>query len=467
MIRNLRETKDKNTAHDWLKTNLAKFTRLLQGQRDLLAVSKLILSELAPLVSMQHGVFYFNEGPEGGEADLKLLASYAYRARKNVANRFRVGEGLVGQCAFEKDRILLVDVPSDYIHINSGLGEAKPLNIVVLPVLFEGQVKAVIELASFHRFSDIHLTFFDQLTESIGIVLNTITATMRTEELLKQSQSLANELQTRQAELTETNRRLQEQAKTLQESEERLRQQQDELQQTNEELEEKANLLAKQNLEVERKNQEIERASRALQEKAEQLEITSKYKSEFLANMSHELRTPLNSMLILAKLLAESEENLTDKQREFARTIYSSGSDLLDLINEILDLSKIESGMMEVEVGRVMFNDLSEYVERTFRQVAHDKGLEFSVHADALLPPGIYTDQRRLQQVLKNLLSNSFKFTERGRVSINITPATSGWVGENEDHPDAGAVETVPAAVTGTEIYPRQRPKHFRGVPQA
>jgi signal transduction histidine kinase len=217
--------------------------------------------------------------------------------------------------------------------------------------LFEGQIKAVIELASFHRFSDIHLTFFDQLTESIGIVLNTITATMRTEELLKQSQTLANELQTRQAELTETNKRLQEQAKTLQESEERLRQQQDELQQTNEELEEKANLLAKQNLEVERKNQEIERASRALHEKAEQLEVTSKYKSEFLANMSHELRTPLNSMLILAKLLSEAEDNLTEKQREFARTIYSSGSYLLDLINEILDLSKIESGMMEVEMG--------------------------------------------------------------------------------------------------------------------
>ena len=372
---------------------------------------------------MQHGVFYLNEGPEHGEADMKLLASYAYRERKNIANRFRAGEGLVGQCAFEKERILLTDVPANYIQINSGLGEAPPLNIVVLPVLFEGQIKAVIELASFHRFSDIHLTFFDQLTESIGIVLNTITATMRTEELLKQSQTLANELQTRQAELTETNRRLQEQAKTLQESEERLRQQQDELQQTNEELEEKANLLAKQNLEVERKNQEIERASRALQEKAEQLALTSKYKSEFLANMSHELRTPLNSMLILAKLLAEGEENLTDKQREFARTIYSSGSDLLELINEILDLSKIESGMMEVELGRVMFNDLAEYVERTFRQVAHDKGLEFSIHADPALPHGVYTDQRRLQQVLKNLLSNAFKFTERGRVSINMTPA--------------------------------------------
>jgi HAMP domain-containing protein/CheY-like chemotaxis protein/signal transduction histidine kinase len=467
MIRNLRETTDKNTAQDWLKTNLAKFTRLLQGQRDLLAVSKLILSELAPLVSMQHGVFYLNEGPENGDADMKLLASYAYRERKSIASRFRAGEGLVGQCAFEKDRILLTDVPANYIQINSGLGEAPPLNIVVLPVLFEGQVKAVIELASFQRFSDIHLTFFDQLTESIGIVLNTITATMRTEELLKQSQSLANELQTRQAELTETNRRLQEQAKTLQESEERLRQQQDELQQTNEELEEKANLLAKQNLEVERKNQEIERASRALQEKAEQLALTSKYKSEFLANMSHELRTPLNSMLILAKLLAESEENLTDKQQEFARTIYSSGSDLLELINEILDLSKIESGMMEVEVGRASYNDLAEYMERTFRQVAHDKGLNFDIQLGHDLPQGIFTDQRRLQQVLKNLLSNAFKFTDKGRVSINISPATSGWNSDNQTLNNAESVIAFSVSDTGIGISPDKHKIIFEAFQQA
>jgi HAMP domain-containing protein/CheY-like chemotaxis protein/signal transduction histidine kinase len=467
MIRNLRETTEKNTAQDWLKTNLAKFTRLLQGQRDLLAVSKLILSELAPLVSMQHGVFYLNEGTETSEADMKLLASYAYRERKNISNRFKAGEGLVGQCAFEKERILLTDVPADYIHINSGLGEAPPLNIVVLPVLFEGQIKAVIELASFHRFSDIHLTFFDQLTESIGIVLNTITATMRTEELLKQSQTLANELQTRQSELTETNRRLQEQAKTLQESEERLRQQQDELQQTNEELEEKANLLAKQNLEVERKNQEIEKASRDLKEKAEQLLVTTKYKSEFLANMSHELRTPLNSMLILAKLLSDGEDNLTEKQREFARTIYSSGSDLLELINEILDLSKIEAGMMDVELGRVVFTDLADYVERTFRQVAHDKNLDFSIHADEGLPNGIYTDQRRLQQVLKNLLSNAFKFTERGRVAITITPAKNGW---NKDHPILANAEGVIAFSvkdTGIGIAPDKHRIIFEAFQQA
>jgi signal transduction histidine kinase len=266
--------------------------------------------------------------------------------------------------------------------------------------------------------------------------------------------------------LTETNRRLQEQAKTLQQSEERLRQQQDELQQTNEELEEKANLLAKQNLEVERKNQEIERASHALQEKAEQLALTSKYKSEFLANMSHELRTPLNSMLILAKLLAEGED-LTAKQQEFARTIHGSGSDLLELINEILDMSKIEAGMMEVEIGRVMFNDLCEYVDRNFRQVAHDKNLDFSIQADPTIPPGIYTDQRRLQQVLKNLLSNAFKFTERGRVSVSITAATRGWNAEHKILNSAEAVIAFSVKDTGIGIAPDKHRIIFEPFQQA
>ena len=291
MIRNLKDTTAKNTEQDWLKTNLAKFTRLLQGQRDLLAVPKMVLSELSPLVSAQHGVFYLNEAPDG-EANLKLLASYGYRERKHISNRFREGEGLVGQCAFEKQRILLTDVPDDYIKINSGLGEATPANIIVLPVLFEGNVKAVVELASFHRFSEVHLTFLDQLTESIGIVLNTIEANMRTEELLKSSQSLTQELTNQQEELQKTNARLEQQAHSLQASEQLLKEQQEELQQTNEELEEKARLLSRQNTEVESKNRQIELAKQELEEKAEQLSLTSKYKSEFLANMSHELQDP-------------------------------------------------------------------------------------------------------------------------------------------------------------------------------
>ena len=233
MIRNLRDTTQKNTEQDWLKTNLARFTRMLQGQRDLLTVSNLMLSELAPLVNAQHGVFYVTDRDEEGQTVMALAASYAFNNRKHLANTFRLREGLIGQCAHEKSRILLSNVPPDYVQISSGLGEAPPLNVIVLPVLFEGEVKAVIELASFSRFSETHQSFFDQLTESIGIVLNTIAANMRTEDLLKQSQLLTSELQTQQEELKKTNDRLESQATTLRQSEELLRSKQDELQQTN------------------------------------------------------------------------------------------------------------------------------------------------------------------------------------------------------------------------------------------
>ena len=467
MIRNLKDTTQKNTEQDWLKTNLAKFTRLLQGQRDLITVSKTILSELAPLVSMQHGVFYMNESTSG-QPEMNLLASYAYSERKHLANRFKAGEGLVGQCALEKTSILLSNVPPDYVQITSGLGEAAPLNIVVLPVLFEGEVKAVIELASFYRFSDVHLMFLNQLTESIGIVLNTIVATMRTEELLKQSQSLATELQTRQRELTDTNTRLEQQARTLQVSEERLKQQQEELQQTNEELEEKAELLSKQNREVENKNEQIEMARTSIEEKAEQLALTSRYKSEFLANMSHELRTPLNSLLILSKILSQNADgNLTEKQTEFAKTIFSSGSDLLELINEILDLSKIESGTMDVDVRAVPLVQVQEYVERTFRQVAVDKGLGFEVTIAPDAAPAVETDVKRLQQVLKNLLSNALKFTETGGVALSIESATSGWSAGQALLNAAPQVVAFRVTDTGIGIAPEKHRIIFEAFQQA
>jgi len=405
MVRNLRETTRQNTDQDWLKSNLAKFTRMLQGQKDLIAVSRTVLSELAPLVSAQHGVFYILESETvAGETWLKLLSSYAYKERKTVASRFKIGEGLVGQAAFEKQRILISQVPDDYIVISSGLGEKTPMNIVVLPIIFEGEVKAVIEMASFSRFGDIHLTFLDQLAESIAIVVNNIQTTSRTEELLQQSQSMTGQLQA----------------------------QQEELQRTNEELEEKAKLLGEQKLAVEQKSKEIELGRIEVEDKAQQLAITSKYKSEFLANMSHELRTPLNSMLILSKMLADNpQNNLDEKQVEYAKTVHGAGTDLLSLINEILDLSKIESGTMALELLQLPSSGLADYVENNFRHVAKDKNIDLAVNLDPQFPATIETDEKRLKQVLKNLLANAFKFTGTGGVTLRMHSPSSGWSSNN------------------------------------
>jgi HAMP domain-containing protein/CheY-like chemotaxis protein/signal transduction histidine kinase len=468
MIRNLRETTGKNQEQDWLKTNLAKFTRMMQGQKDLMSVSRMILSELAPVVVAQHGVFYLMETDPNGEQVLRLGATYAYRERKHLAKEFRLGEGLVGQAALEKERILLTNVPDDYVQIGSGLGESKPLNLIVLPIVYEGSVRAVMELASFNRFNEVSQALLDQLGESIGVVLNTIAANMKTEELLKQSQSLAEELQAQQEELTETNKRLEEQAKSLQASEELLKTQQEELQQSNEELEEKARLLMLQNAEVERKNREVEDAKQALEEKARQLALTSKYKSEFLANMSHELRTPLNSLLILAKLLTEnSEQNLTEKQVEFARTIHASGVDLLTLINDILDLSKIESGMMSVNVEEVQVPELTDFFDRTFRQLASDKGLSFEIGVDPSLPNTIYTDTTRLQQVLKNLLANAVKFTEEGGVRLDIRSASGGWTPGHDILDRAPNVVAFSVVDTGIGIPEEKQRIIFEAFQQA
>jgi len=417
MIRNLKETTQKNAQQDWLKTNLARFTRLLQGQRDLQAVTKLILSELAPLVSAHHGVFYMMDSQES-DARLRMIASYGYRSSRKLPTSFLPGEGLVGQCALEKTRIWLTDVPRDYIVVSSGLGSAPPTNIVVLPILFEQQVKAVIEIASLDRFTETHLSFLDQLMESIGVVLNTIEANSRTESLLTQSQSLAQELQ-----------------------------------QTNQELAEKARLLSEQNIEVERKNREVEQAKLALEEKATQLALSSKYKSEFLANMSHELRTPLNSLLILAQQLSDNPEgNLSSKQVEFAKTIHGSGSDLLTLINDILDLSKIESGTVTLDVSEYRFSNLRNYVDRTFRHMAEAKHLGFSVELADNLPTAVMTDTTRLQQVLKNLLSNAFKFTSHGNVSLAISLVTSGWTADHPHLLHADAVLAFSVRDTGVGI---------------
>ena len=380
MIANLKDTTHKNQEQDWLKTNLARFSGMMQGQRSIASVAQLIMSELTPLVDAQHGAFYMMDAEP--EPNLHLIATYGFGGRKSLASSYRLKESLIGQCAFERKRILLTDVPEGFISVATGMGEASPRSVVVLPVLFEGEIKAVIELASFRSFTPNYLTFLDQLMASVGVILNMISSSMRTEELLQQ--------------LKKSNAELEAQAT---------------------ELNEKAKLL-------EVKNQEVELASRSLEEKAEQLQLISKYKSEFLANMSHELRTPLNSLLILSKTLAENRgRNLTAEQVKFAETVYTSGNDLLQLINEILDLSKVEAGKMPIDPRTFPLDDVRDYIERTFRHIAEQKGLSFEVHMDERLPPTMFSDPTRLQQILKNLLSNAFKFTSEGGVKMLVEPS--------------------------------------------
>jgi CheY-like chemotaxis protein/HAMP domain-containing protein/GAF domain-containing protein len=437
MIDNLRLTTDRNTEQDWLKTNLAKFTNMLQGQRDLGAVGKMLLSELTPLVDAHMGVIYQMDA--GEPPTLKLLSSYADHPVDGHPKSFLVGEGLIGQCAADKRTLLLSNVERA-VPITSALMQVTPKNIIVLPVLFESQVKAVIELSSLADFTDLQIAFLEQLTANIGIVLNSIEATMQTEGLLTQSQQLAGELQTQQSEL----------------------------QQTNEQLEQKAGQLAEQNVEVERKNQEIEQARRALEEKASELALTSKYKSEFLANMSHELRTPLNSILILGQQLADNpDQNLTAKQVDFARTIHGAGSDLLNLISDILDLSKIESGTVTVDAEEIGFANVVEAVARPFRHEAEARHLSFAVSIDPMLGRTILTDSKRLQQVLKNLLSNAFKFTAQGEVRLSVSSATSGW---NPAHPvlsQAGGVAVFEVSDTGIGIPAEKQKLIFEAFQQA
>jgi HAMP domain-containing protein/CheY-like chemotaxis protein len=439
MIGNLRLTTDRNTEQDWLKTNLARFTNMLQGQRDLATVGRMMLSELAPLVEAQHGVIYQVEA-DGAAQGLKLLAAYADDASGGYAQRLQLGQGLIGQCARDARRMFITEIPSDVVPIRSGLFKSPPRHVIVLPVLFEGHVKAVIELASLGAFTALQLSFLEQLTMSIGIVLNSIEATMQTEGLLKQSQQLATELQTQQREL----------------------------QQTNEQLEQKAQQLADRNVEVEAKNQEIEEARRAVEEKATELALTSKYKSEFLANMSHELRTPLNSILILGQQLTENPDgNLSHKQVEFARTIHGAGTDLLNLISDILDLSKIESGTVSVDAEEVYFSNLLEMIARPFRHEAENRRLQFEVAISPNLERSIFTDSKRLQQVLKNLLSNAFKFTADGGVKLTVAPAASGW---NPDHPTLRHTPTVVSfevSDTGIGIPPEKQRIIFEAFQQA
>ncbi|CAL9415823.1 HAMP domain-containing protein [Streptomyces sp. enrichment culture] len=411
MIANLRDTTIANKEQDWLKGNLARISALMQGRRDLEDVASLIMSELTPVVSAQHGAFFLAmplvDGEDLAAADddqfeLRMLGSYGY-SMGSMPTSFQPGEGLIGTAAMEKRTILVDKAPSGYLKISSGLGEAPPAQVIVLPVVFEGKVLGVVELASFTPFTAIQKDFLNQIAEMIATSVNTISVNTKTERLLRQSQELTEQLRERSAE---------------------LEQRQKALQASNAELEEKAELLARQNRDIEVKNTEIEEARQVLEERAEQLAVSMRYKSEFLANMSHELRTPLNSLLILAKLLADNAEgNLSPKQVEFAETIHGAGSDLLQLINDILDLSKVEAGKMDVSPTRIALVQLVDYVEATFRPLTAEKGLDLSVRISPELPATLHTDEQRLLQVLRNLLSNAVKFTDSGSVELVMRPA--------------------------------------------
>ncbi|HEX3712936.1 MAG TPA: HAMP domain-containing protein [Trebonia sp.] len=399
MVGSLRDTVQASRDQDWLKTNLASIGSMLQGHRDLEVVAELIMEELAPLLGAQHGTFFLTED-SGGEQRLRLIAGYGLRADKDAPIQYRIGQSLIGQVAKSKRPIVVDDIPQGYIRISSGLGDAPPANLAIMPLMFEDQVLGVVELASFTRFSAIQLAFLEQLAETLGISVNAIIANSRTDALLEESQRLTAELQARSSEL---------QARS------------EELQRSNADLEDKAELLAAQKQDIEAKNSEIEQAREEIEERARQLALASQYKSQFLANMSHELRTPLNSLLILARLLAQNPgRNLTGKQVEYANVIHSAGSDLLQLINDILDLSKVEAGRMDVRAERFPLATLLEDIQATFRPLTAEKGLDFEVSVEASAPAELVTDRQRLRQVLGNLLSNAVKFTDQGRVTLRV-----------------------------------------------
>jgi len=419
MVRSLRRNKTEAEEQNWLKTGIARLNDVVSGDPQIDSLGAKVISELATYLDAQVGAFYLAQN--GEQSTLSLLASYAYTKRKNLSNVFKHGEGLVGQAALERQQILLRNVPEDYVKVTSGLGERVPRFICVTPFLYEDGVKGVVEIATLGEMTELQMEYLAQAMPALGVAVQSAQSRTNLAESLEEAQALSEELQAQQEELKAANEELEEQTQLLKDSEERLKAQQEELQVTNEELEEKNEL-------TERQKKDVEHARKDIQLKAEELAVASKYKSEFLANMSHELRTPLNSLLILAQGLSQNKKgNLTDEQVESAKIIHNGGNDLLNLINEILDLPKIEAGRMDLHLGAVQISSLAHGVQASFGHMAEEKGLALEVQVSDDAPVEIVSDRKRIVQIIRNLVSNAVKFTEQGSVTISFgRPAAAG-----------------------------------------
>lgn len=414
----LKELISENRNQSWLTTGRAELNEEMRGVREINTLSSRIITYICRYLNMQIGKFYVKTDSN----TFKVFGSYSYSSSEGSPDEFNIGEGLVGQAALEDKIVLVQDVPADYMKIISGLGEAVPKNILIAPCMYHEEIECIIELGSFNQFTDVQLKFIEQVSENIATSINLTKAQTKMEVLLNKTLVQAEELQVQQEELRQNNEELEEQAKILKQSEMNLQTQQEELRVSNEELEEQTKKLEQQKRDISENNKLLRKANHEIEGKAKELEIANKYKSEFLANMSHELRTPLNSIIVLSQLLENKKANepLTEKQLEYSKTIHSSGKNLLRLIDDILDLSKVESGKIDINFDQVNLAELAENTKSLFTPIILQKNIDFKIEIEDGLPEKIISDEQRIQQIINNLLSNAFKFTETGYVKMNI-----------------------------------------------